>query len=70
MNLGDKWEPGHYHINFALTWSAAISDGYEEFGPGTENELLDSGCSFSIQQNPWGIEVLHEQPSIPLKTYP
>ena len=70
VNLGDKWEPGNYHINFALTWSTAISDGYEEFGPGTENELLDSGCAFTIQRNPWGVEVLHEQPSIPLKSYP
>lgn len=70
VNLGDKWEPGQYGLNFALTWSNAITDGYDEFGPGAENELIDSGCAFVIQQNPYGLEVLHEQPSFPLKSYP
>ena len=69
VNLGDKWEPNIYEINFTLRWSEAITDGYENFGPGTENEQMDSGCRFIIQQNPWGVAVLHEQPAIPLKTY-
>lgn len=70
VNLGDKWEPGRYGVNFALRWANAITDGYEDFGPGTENELLDSGCAFTIERNPNGIVVIHEQPSIPLKSYP
>lgn len=70
VNLGDKWEPGSYGIEFAVGWAEAITDGYEDFGPGTENERLDSGCTFVIQRNPYGIAVLHEQPAIPLKTYP
>ena len=69
-NFGGKWEPGVYDIGFAVGWSQAISDGYEEFGPGTANERLGSRCRFRIQQNPYGIEVLHEQPAMPLKTYP
>lgn len=70
VNFGDKWEPGIYDINFAISWTGAISDGYEEFGPGTENERLGSRCQFLIQQNPYGVAVLHEQPAMPLKTYP
>ena len=70
VKLGDKWSPGSYGINFALTWATAITDGYEDFGPGTVNELLDSGCPFVIQPNPYGIAVMHEQPSFPLQSFP
>ena len=70
VNLGDKWKPGSYHINYAVNWTEEISDGYDSFGPGTENVRLDSGCPFTIVTNPYGIAVLHEQPAIPLKTYP
>ncbi len=70
VNFGDKWEPGIYDINYAVGWAEAISDGYANFGPGTENERLGSRCTFIIQQNPYGVDVLHEQPAMPLKTYP
>ncbi len=69
VNLGDKWKPGRYGIDFNLRWANPISDGYEEFGPGTAIELLDSGCLFVIERNPWDIPVIHEQPSLPLRTY-
>lgn len=70
VNMRDKWEPGVYDVGFAVGWSEAISDGYDEYGPGTANERLGSRCRFRIQQNPWGLEILHEQPAQPLKTYP
>lgn len=69
VNFGAKWQPDDYHIEFSIGWTEPITDGYEDFGPGTENERLGSGCQFTIQPNPWGVAVLHEQPSIPLKTY-
>lgn len=69
-NFGDKWEHGVYDIGFAVGWTEAITDGYEEFGPGAATERLGSRCRFRIQQNPYGVEVLHEQPAMPLKTYP
>ncbi len=69
VNLGDKWEPGTYGIDYALRWANPISDGYAEYGPGTANELLDSGCLFVIERNPWGIQVIHENPTLPLSTY-
>ena len=70
VNFGDKWEPNDYQIEFSLTWSEAISDGYSDFGPGTENEFIGSGCNFTIQRNPYGVAVVHEHPALPLKTYP
>ncbi len=69
VNLGDKWEPGTYGIDFAVAWVNPISDGYEEFGPDTANERLDSGCLFVVERNPWDVQVIHEQPSWPLRTY-
>lgn len=70
VNLGDKWEPNTYEINFSVSWSAAITDGYENFGPGTANDVLASGCQFTINRNPFGVDVMHEQPALPLHTYP
>ena len=69
VNLGAKWEPGNYNVDYAVNWTEPITDGYEDFVPGTANERLDSGCQFSIKRNPFGVEVLHEQPALPLKTY-
>lgn len=69
VKLGDKWKPGNYEVNFSLSWRNPITDGYEDFGPGTENQRIDSGCRFKIQRNPYGLEVVHEQPALPLRTY-
>lgn len=49
--------PGQYGIEFRLTWREPISDGYEEFGPGTANPEVYSNCSFEIQPNPFGERV-------------
>jgi len=69
VKLGDKWKPGSYEITYALGWRSPITDGYADFGPGTANERLGSGCRFRIQKNPWGLAVIHEQPAMPLHTY-
>ena len=69
VNLGDKWQPGTYGINFRLTWVNTITDGFDDYGPGTANELIDSGCVFTVEKNPWGLDVVYQQPSIPLKTF-
>ena len=69
VNLGDKWQPGGYNIHLAVSWANPVYDGYEDFGPDTKNVRLDSGCYFAIQRNPWGIPVVHEQPSYPLQSY-
>jgi hypothetical protein len=51
--------PGQYYIEYKATWDRAISDGYEDFGPGTNNVMESSGCSFDIRRNPEGREVRH-----------
>lgn len=69
VNLGDRWRPGGYGINFRLEWVNPISDGYDDYGPGTEIEFLDSGCYFEVTPNPYGVTVQYQQPSVPLKTF-
>lgn len=60
--LGSTWPPGDYRISFKLEWDQPITDGYEDFGPGTANESFETSCSFTISPNPWGISVPHRPP--------
>lgn len=46
--------PGRYGVEFKLTWSQPITDGYDDFGPGTDNIRFDSTCTFEIQRTPFG----------------
>jgi hypothetical protein len=48
--------PGHYEIEFKLTWNQPISDGYDDFGPGTPNDEILSLCNFDVVRNPSGGE--------------
>jgi hypothetical protein len=49
--------PGTYGVEFALTWKEAISDGYDDYGPGTDNVSQYSNCTFTIRPNPTGEQV-------------
>lgn len=59
---GDYWvfysfvagqlRPGHYEVGFGLTWANPISDGYDEFGPGTANPRDVGTCNFDVTRNP------------------
>ena len=49
--------PGYHHISYQLNWEQAISDGYENFGPGTSTEQVNSSCSFIVRENPEGTAV-------------
>jgi hypothetical protein len=31
-----------------VTWSAPISDGYQQFGPGTANTEETGSCTFTV----------------------
>lgn len=48
--------PGRYYIEYKANWEAPHFDGFVEFGPGTENEQIVSGCEFVVQPNPEGIQ--------------
>lgn len=39
---------GSARVDYTVSWSAAISDGFEDFGPGTANPSLTSSCSFTV----------------------
>ncbi len=41
--------PGIYEIEIRASWSRAITDGYERFGPATENVMQVGSCTFAIQ---------------------
>lgn len=46
--------PGHYEIEYRVTWDRQISDGFQNFGPGTSNEIEASNCNFDVVPNPVG----------------
>lgn len=69
VNLGDGWRPGYYGINYNLQWVNTITDGYDDYGPGTPNDYFDSGCPFFIEENPYGLKLIHQQPANPLLTF-
>jgi hypothetical protein len=51
--------PGHYEVEYRVTWREPIFDGFERFGPGTENVQLAANCNFNVRPNPDGISVAH-----------
>ncbi len=46
--------PGTYGVEYKLSWTQQISDGYENFGPGTNTVRVNSSCTFDIQPDPFG----------------
>ena len=46
--------PGKYGVEFKLNWSQPTSDGYDDYGPGTNNLRFNSTCTFEIQRTPFG----------------
>jgi len=65
VNMGSGWKPGLYRINYRATWLQAITDGYDDFGPATENEVVTGFCVFNIEANPYGTAVTHRLPVAP-----
>lgn len=40
---------GEHKIEFSLTWKQKISDGYKDYGPGTDQESDAGTCAFTIK---------------------
>jgi hypothetical protein len=40
---------GEHRITYTVTWSRAISDGFDEFGPGTANPSQSGSCTFTVR---------------------
>lgn len=51
VNVGNL-APGHYEVEYRLTWDAPVNDGYDDYGPGTENPTQANNCNFDIARNP------------------
>jgi len=43
-----KLSAGEHTLTFRLTWDEAITDGYADFGPGTNNETDEGDCTFTV----------------------
>jgi serine/threonine-protein kinase len=41
---------GTYRIDFSAVWDAHVTDGIRDFGPGTANETIQSGCTFTVTE--------------------
>jgi hypothetical protein len=50
-NIG-RLRQGQYGVAMRLTWKQAISDGFDDFGPGTDTTEIFSTCTFQIERNP------------------
>lgn len=61
LDLGNV-RPDTYYIGYQLTWANAITDGYDDYGPGTGNERLIGSCDFTVRTNPAGVAVEYKFP--------
>jgi hypothetical protein len=44
--------PGHYEVEYRLTWANPVNDGYDDYGPGTSNPIEAGNCNFDVLRNP------------------
>lgn len=51
FNVGNL-RPGHYEVEYRLTWANPVNDGFADFGPGTANPADEGNCNFDITRNP------------------
>jgi hypothetical protein len=51
--------PGHYEVEYKVSWSEPHFDGYDNYGPGTETPDISSRCNFDILNNPTGQSVAY-----------
>ncbi len=41
---------GEHEITYQVTWTQAISDGFDDFGPGTDNPFEQGNCTFTVRE--------------------
>lgn len=42
-------QSGTVQITYRVTWSRRITDGYQDFGPGTNNLVEEGSCTFTVR---------------------
>jgi hypothetical protein len=51
--------PGAYEIEYRVTWTEAVNDGFDDYGPGTANPIDSGNCNFRVTLNPSGTSIAH-----------
>lgn len=51
--------PGEYYVQYQVRWDEPHFDGFTEYGPGTDNPVITSGCEWDVLPNPEGEPVSH-----------
>jgi hypothetical protein len=41
--------PGHYEVGYQLTWTEPVNDGFDDYGPGTDNPIETGTCNFDVR---------------------
>ncbi|MEO1443049.1 MAG: hypothetical protein AAFV33_21790, partial [Chloroflexota bacterium] len=62
--------PGFYTVAFRQTWTEAVSDGFDNFGPQTGTPVINSSCNFQVVRNPFGLETAYSGLYIGAETPP
>lgn len=63
-SIGTAYAPGLYRVNYQVTWSEPTNDGFDDFGPGTANEKLTNFCIWTVEKNPFGVNVNYSNPQL------
>lgn len=58
--------PGHYEVEYRLTWDQPVNDGYDDYGPGTDNPIQANNCKFEVVRNPNNSAVAHSGMYLPM----
>lgn len=45
-----KLSAGEHEVTYLLSWDEAITDGYDDFGPGTDQEVNEGHCTFTVRE--------------------
>jgi hypothetical protein len=51
--------PGHYEVEYRVTWTGVHNDGYDDYGPGTDFPVDSGNCNFDVLRNPTNQSVVY-----------
>jgi hypothetical protein len=57
--------PGHYEVEYRATWANPVNDGFDDFGPGTDNFQDAGNCNFDVRRNPNSEQVSYTDMFLP-----
>lgn len=57
--------PGHYEIEYRVTWAEPHFDGFDDYGPGTTIPVDNGTCNFDVLRNPGNLDVDHTEMYFP-----